>query len=476
MRSRFAVRPIKAFLMGAATIAAFVACSDSESKLTSPDAPSSVRSARTTSTGPTVKSTLPSSAPQNVTLDVQITGSGFEAGSTAKWLLNGVEDLRVKTNSTTFVSSTSLVANITISQDAAPSLYDVAVITPLGKKGIGTEKFTVLAMEQLSATGDAIARDVNAAGIIVGTMSGGCDGYAKPAVWINKVVQPLPLPSDLCLGRAMHINDAGIIVGYANRTGAVSHTTDAVVIWTPITGGYSAILPGLAPDGTNPWDVGGMNENGHVVVNHCCAAARAYWWSQATGYVRLIDAPGTAGCHADDVNDNDEIIGWCRTTPASSDSLNESAAYWSSPSAVPELLPRLTGYNYVNTAQSLNNSGLAVGQASNRSKGGRLTTTGVTWTRITGGWVIATMPDLGGGETTPVDMNDNGWVTGSSRVTSGNNHAFLWRRGEAMRDLGAVGPESNAFGLNSAASPELLIVGTSVSGNVYRAILWKPQL
>jgi probable HAF family extracellular repeat protein len=73
-------------------------------------------------------------------------------------------------------------------------------------------------------------------------------------------------------------------------------------------------------------------------------------------------------------------------------------------------------------------------------------------------------------------MNDNGWVTGSSRVTSGNNHAFLWRRGEAMRDLGAVGPESNAFGLNSAASPELLIVGTSVSGNVYRAILWKPQL
>src|SRR5678815_153877 len=111
----------------------------------------SVRSARATSSGPTVKSTFPSSAPQNITLDVSITGSGFEPGSVAQWMLNGVPDPRVTTNSSVVVNSTSMTANITIAEDAVPALYDVAVITPMGKKGIGTEKFTVLAIEQLSA-------------------------------------------------------------------------------------------------------------------------------------------------------------------------------------------------------------------------------------------------------------------------------------------------------------------------------------
>jgi probable HAF family extracellular repeat protein len=329
-------------------------------------------------------------------------------------------------------------------------------------------------MEQLSASGDATARDVNAAGTIVGTIPGGCDGYSRPAVWINKVAQPLPLPLDFCLGRAAHINDAGTIVGYINRSGATTHTTDAVVIWTPTSEGYSAFMPGLAPDGTNPWDVGDMNESGHVVVRNCCTASRAYWWSATTGYVRLAEPAGTAGCHAADVNDNDEIIGWCRT-PAIVNGLNEDAAYWSSPYAVPELLPRLPDYNYVHPATSLNNVGVATGTAMNDTKRGS-TTTGVTWTKTPTGWVVETIPAFGGTSSNPVEMNDDGWITGSAPVANGKQHAFLWRRGEAMRDLGAIGAESNAFGMNSAAAPELLVVGTSLSGNVYRAVLWKPQL
>jgi probable HAF family extracellular repeat protein len=289
------------------------------------------------------------------------------------------------------------------------------------------------------------------------------------------VAQPLPLPSDLCMGRASHINDSGIILGYGNRSGATTHWTDEIVIWTPTSEGYSASLPGLAPDGTNPWDVGDINESAHAVVNHCCAAARAYWWSEATGYVRLIDAPGTGGCYASDVNDSDEIIGWCRTTPASSSELNEAAAYWSTPYATPELLPRLPDYNYVHTAISLNNLGVATGSAWNSAKRG-LKIVGVTWTKTTAGWVIETIPDFGGTDTKPVEINDDGWITGSAQITNGRSHAFLWQRGQAMRDLGAIGPESNALGMNSSAAPEMMIVGTSLAGSVYRAVLWKPQL
>ena len=44
---------------------------------------------------------------------------------------------KIAVNSTRFVSSTSLTANITVAPDAAPVTYDIAVVTRTGKKGIG---------------------------------------------------------------------------------------------------------------------------------------------------------------------------------------------------------------------------------------------------------------------------------------------------------------------------------------------------
>ncbi len=92
---------------------------------------------------PTVTATNPDTTVQDTTLDVQVSGSGFDAGSTAEWLLAGVPDARVHTNSTRYVSKSSLVANITIAKDAVPTSYDVAVTTSKGKKGIGTELFVI---------------------------------------------------------------------------------------------------------------------------------------------------------------------------------------------------------------------------------------------------------------------------------------------------------------------------------------------
>ena len=65
---------------------------------------------------PTVTATNPDTTVQDTTLDVQVSGSGFDAGSTAEWLLAGVPDARVHTNSTRYVSRVSLVANITIAK------------------------------------------------------------------------------------------------------------------------------------------------------------------------------------------------------------------------------------------------------------------------------------------------------------------------------------------------------------------------
>ena len=416
------------------------------------------------STGPTVTATLPSQSALDTTLDVQVSGSGFDSGSRADFLLNGIAIPGVRTNSTRFVSSTSLVANVTIAKDAVPDKYDVAVTTSSGKKGIGTELFTVLAMQQLAAPpGNSAANDVTASGVIVGWHSGGCDGYGVPVIWADGVnPTPLPMLSGLCRGTAIRINEAGLIVG---KLWAPGSTTAVPVFWKWLNPGYSVQSMGTIP--TGPWqDLTNLNEVGHAVYN--AGHDKAFWWSETAGFVPLPSAAGSTGCGVQDINDNDEISGVCYVGDL------PSAAFWASPSSTPILLPRLTGYNYAHNGNTLNNSGVVAGQAWNRLKSGRLVITGVRWIRTGTSWNIETLPDLGGGETDPRDINDAGWMTGSSRLSNGHGHAFLWARGQAMRDLGSLGPESWAGAITPSSAIQVLIVGQSNVGSFNRAVLWRP--
>lgn len=98
----------------------------------------------TTTTDMSVSSATPDSAVQDTTVDVVINGSGFVSGAQANWALAGVQDSsQVRTNSTRYVSSRQLVANITITAAATAAKWDI-VVTASGKKGgIGTEMFAV---------------------------------------------------------------------------------------------------------------------------------------------------------------------------------------------------------------------------------------------------------------------------------------------------------------------------------------------
>jgi alpha-tubulin suppressor-like RCC1 family protein len=91
----------------------------------------------------TVSAAKPDSAPQDTSLDVHVLGAGFDRGSNAQWAQGGVVSANVKTNSTKFVSSSELVANITVALSAATGSYDILVTTSKGKKGIGSELFTI---------------------------------------------------------------------------------------------------------------------------------------------------------------------------------------------------------------------------------------------------------------------------------------------------------------------------------------------
>jgi hypothetical protein len=109
-----------------------------------------------------VTATSPSFGDQGTTVDVHVFGSGFSAGARAIWLLNGAADDHVHTNSTTVVSSTELVANVTIANDATLAFWDVQVALSNGKNGVGSDLFEVTSAIPIGTLGgNAEAHDAS---------------------------------------------------------------------------------------------------------------------------------------------------------------------------------------------------------------------------------------------------------------------------------------------------------------------------
>ena len=79
-----------------------------------------------------------------INLNVKVTGKGFKNGAQAKWFVTGTTNPGgVTVNSTTFVSSSELTANITIPDNAVVANYDIQVLNSDGRGGKGTELFGV---------------------------------------------------------------------------------------------------------------------------------------------------------------------------------------------------------------------------------------------------------------------------------------------------------------------------------------------
>ena len=218
-------------------------------------------SARSGGTSPTVTTVDPAEAPQSITLDVRVLGSNHDQGSRVDFARAGVIDPKLQVNSTTYLSGTELVANVSIAVDAAPVSYDVLVTSSRGKKGIGTERFAVLVPLELLAPAGGSVEDVSDNGLMVGRISTTCGFDNAPALW-NQLGQltALPLLPGTCGGVPRGINSAGVAVGsaYAGSSWAGN------VRWVPSAGSYQAeALPPLA-DGSSAgaWAI---NEAGTVV-------------------------------------------------------------------------------------------------------------------------------------------------------------------------------------------------------------------
>ncbi len=110
----------------------------------------------------------------------------------------------------------------------------------------------------------------------------------------------------------------------------------------------------------------------------------------------------------------------------------------------------------------INNYGIATGFSWVGS-----TLVGVRWDLADG--IPTTIGSLGGNNTAPYDINDAGFIVGSSYIANGDQHAFVWDpTTRVMRDLGLVGADNGAMAINE--SNQVAAWG-SATGSIFRTYL-----
>jgi probable HAF family extracellular repeat protein len=422
-------------------------------------------SQRQVSGGLTVTGTSPSATARDTTLEVHVLGSGFTRGGQVTFLLAGALDPRVRTTSTRFINSGDLLATVTIAADAVPEQYDVEVALASGKKGIGTELFTVLSMIDLGLPGGSYSygRDVNASGTVVGEYEVRKTGCRRAYVWTPEHGgRDLPVPPGTCIAGATALNHAGTIVGWASVSGrhVALRWTRGPQAWT-----VEQLPP---PAGYTSGDALAISSAGHIVGAYLTPDFfyDYFVWTPGSGWqlVQGTDAEcWKAAGNISAVNSAGMLVGGdCA-----------GALVWATPAGPPTRLPSADPRTF---AWDVNDAGVIVGKGYAAEDQRRA----VEWrSDAAGDWSVVDLGDLGGAESEALSVNDLGQVAGWSNATENPNafRAFLWTPGRGMEDLGSLlhhGSAALALA-NAAPGGPLYLSGWSVDadrGTDQRAVRW----
>lgn len=453
---------------------AFSACTD-----TAPTglSPSGIAMAVGGGTGPTVKSTDPDTAKVDTTLDVRVFGSGFDAGSRANWAYQGVVSAKIVTNSTRFVSSRELVANITIARDANLGKHDVIVTTAAGKGGIGTELFVVTLVivdlgSPTSALGaedaGSIAHDVNSLGVIVGaaaTRKYEPNSYTHAMRWtidaLGKVQMEDLMPrlglSATSDADAHSINDIGDIVGDFRLSDiAVNHAfvfetsgmTDLHSLpfctGAPTEGNYSAALS--------------INNRGEIVGQRLNAAGVGIAFFLSLTDRCFVELPSLGGwAEAWSISDNSVITGLS----------GQRAVVWTKSTSGVWTIRSLS--SEASRGWAINARGEIAGQLFLGSSRDQLA---YAW--LGDGAIAPTnVGTLGGLASVGYDISESGMIVGWAHNKAGNYRPFVWNA-SGMSDLGTLGGvRGSANAINGqwiVGDSEIFTKGRTITGH---ATLWK---
>lgn len=352
--------------------------------------------------GPAVSSANPSYGDQGTTITVQILGSGFTTGATATWLLNGVADSHVQTNSTQFVSSSEVDANITIAPDASLALWDVQVALIGGKNGVGSDAFEVTSAQVLSLTPVVSVEAANNLGDVAGylqsdafvyddatglvdlglhqargldpdaTTALGTDGAGNAVAWTHQpdgsftqeLLPSAPSSSGRMATSAARMADGTLLAGGVDATPGVRKGDtpfNRPVVWQRVGSSWSAPTVYAYPAGVTRASTRAVNALGQIVGEVNASATGAVWDDPTLGILldgmpNGINSAGTL------------IVGYKAAGTAKS-----PAFWWRDPSThawhtTGVLLPTVAGAGCTSgAAHSLNDAGVVVGRSCNSS-------------------------------------------------------------------------------------------------------------
>jgi hypothetical protein len=390
--------------------------------------------------GPSVAAASPASGHQGaVTLDVNISGSGFDNGSQASWQLAGAPYQKIIVNNTRFNSTTSLTANITIAADAATTTYDIAVTTSTGKKGIGAELFTVT--YAILLTGVSEGRAISDAGVVAG--ANGTNAVAWSASTGAVFIAPNSIVFDIDRnGRTIGGKDAaGQPVIWNSLTGAAGTWTA-----TPMSDlGNGGAVRGIVSDAAG--DAVMMTGNAFSPSN---AKTPIVWTRTEAGWQKRTFAtpPGVAGAWGQAINRRGQVVGMDGSSCC-------VAIYWDSLGASTKLAPLSGARNAA--AWSINGDGtIVVGQSGSA----------VLWRRTFVGGVYGPWSDAVALEATSTLCGKNGSsiahdvnAAGTVVVGSSCGIAVAWKVSAGVVTsrvlMQGLGPpnQSVALGVNDLAAP-----------------------
>ncbi|HET6363062.1 MAG TPA: hypothetical protein VFH11_13560 [Gemmatimonadota bacterium] len=366
----------------------------------------------------------------------------------ANFALDGQTIPQVRTNSTTYVSSRELRANITIDADAPTDLYDVIVTTSKGKRGIGIEKFEVFITATPLGTlgGASFATAVNRHGEVAGwseyrRLSG------RPHVFYWSALSGM---EDLGEGGVGDISDAADIVG-AQRSGsnflqAVTWTRNGLGLWSmqvlPVPPGYKSDAHAISPSG--------MYIAGSVGSSSPYEAPAVWTRSGGIWSISILPSSGSAV----DVNDDGLVL----VSGSRAVAIFQSGIWTLHQLAVPPDAPRGI------TVRTITRAGDVLGGTCCE----QLEVRPLVWRRTSIGWSTAEeVPAIPPGSAV-TGMNDAGYISGAYIDSRGEWRAFLCCSG-GLVDLGAPGGSTSiVHGIGPAGH----VVGQSGSSGKAKAYLW----